>query len=278
MNDPLEINLESQIIISTHVVDKDVLYYLTFLFQVCDLNPQKTCKFQTKLVPKLKPTHECTVIPQEICQLKFTTPREEPVPFMSKWCIDPNAEVTPDTTYDENDAAADPIGPEVTESSRPDALYGAPGGGDQPEYQDYEEEDLSIPPPPPVEDEPFEQTESTYEEPVYDDFDDSAASALDTGYGSPAPSAPRGGPRRNGGNAGPRRGNRPKGNRRKNGNTSKIHTYISDSCDDSNNLQIWPPKFFSFNGPKSCSDQPKSFYIILGPIWHIAIEIVGGPI
>merc|ERR1711983_276326 len=74
-------------------------------------------------------THECTVIPQEICQLKFTTPREEPVPFMSKWCIDPNAEVTPDTTYDENDAAADPIGPEVTESSRPDALYGAPRGG-----------------------------------------------------------------------------------------------------------------------------------------------------
>ena len=136
---------------------------------------------------------------------------------MSKWCIDPNAEVVPDTTYDENEAAADPIGPEVTESSRPDALYGAPGGGDQPEYQDYEEEDLSIPPPP-VQDEPFEQTESTYEEPVYDDFDDSAASALDTGYGSPAPSAPRGGPRRNGGGAGPRRGgNRANGNRRKNG-------------------------------------------------------------
>lgn len=132
---------------------------------------------------------------------------------MSKWCIDPNEEVVPDQTYDESDAQDDPLGPdpEVTESSRPDALYGAPGGGDQPEYQDYEEEDLSIPPPPPppVEDEPFEQAESTYEEPVYDELDDSAASALDTGYGSPAP-APTA-PRRNGG---PRRGN---GTRRKNG-------------------------------------------------------------
>ena len=183
------------------------------------MNPQKTCKFQTKLVPKLKPTHECTTIPQEICQLKFTTPREEPVPFMSKWCIDPNEEVVPDSTYDENDAADDPLGPETTESSRPDALYGAPGGGPADYSEDYEEEDLAIPPPPPEPeaDEPFEQTESTYQEPVYDDYEDSASSALDTGYGSPTAPAPapaprQGGPRR-GGNGGPRRNNRPTGKR-----------------------------------------------------------------
>ena len=183
------------------------------------MNPQKTCKFQTKLVPKLKPTHECTIIPQEICQLKFTTPREEPVPFMSKWCIDPNEEVVPDQTYDESEAQDDPLGPdpEVTESSRPDALYGAPGGAGA-DY-DYEEEDLSIPPPPVPADEPFEQTESTYEEPVYDDFEDNASSALDTGYGSPTAPAPaprQGGPRRNGGGGGGPRRNRP-GNRRKGG-------------------------------------------------------------
>lgn len=55
-------------------------------------------------MPKLKPTHECTVIPQEICQLKFTSPREESKPFMSKWCIDPNAEPVPDQTYDDSDS------------------------------------------------------------------------------------------------------------------------------------------------------------------------------
>ena len=52
-------------------------------------------------MPRLKPTHECTVIPQEICQLKFDTPREEIKPFMSKWCIDPNEEPVPDNTYDD---------------------------------------------------------------------------------------------------------------------------------------------------------------------------------
>ena len=58
------------------------------------------------LVPRLKPKHECTVIPQEVCQLKFDTPTQEVVPFMSKWCIDPNEEVVPDSTYDETQGSA----------------------------------------------------------------------------------------------------------------------------------------------------------------------------
>ncbi len=58
-------------------------------FQVCDLNPQKTCKFQTKLVPKLKPAHECTVIPREVCNLKFSNPQEVDKPLKTKWCLDP---------------------------------------------------------------------------------------------------------------------------------------------------------------------------------------------
>ena len=32
--------------------------------EVCDLNPQKTCRFTTKLVPRLKPKHECTTFPK----------------------------------------------------------------------------------------------------------------------------------------------------------------------------------------------------------------------
>merc|ERR1719225_1687962 len=45
-----------------------------------DLNPQKTCRFVTKLVPKLSPVHQCTVVPRETCILKFSQPRQVPKP------------------------------------------------------------------------------------------------------------------------------------------------------------------------------------------------------
>ena len=44
------------------------------LEEVCDLNPQEKCRFVTKLVPRLKSTHRCTIVPQEICQLQFSSP------------------------------------------------------------------------------------------------------------------------------------------------------------------------------------------------------------
>ena len=90
---------------------------------------------------------------------------------MSKWCIDPNAEVEPDQTYDEEGALDEPLGPDTDSGSQSDAidtLYGAPGTGDDPlgEYgQDYED----LPPPPialPVDS--FEQAESSYNK--YDIF------------------------------------------------------------------------------------------------------------
>ena len=77
-------------------------------------------------MPKLKPEHECTVIPQEICQLKFDSAREEVKPFMSKWCIDPNEEIVPDSTYDENNAQDDPLGPGNESSNEAAALYEGP--------------------------------------------------------------------------------------------------------------------------------------------------------
>ena len=163
------------------------------------------------------------MIPQEICQLKFTPPRQEPVPFMSKWCIDPNAEPVPDQTYDESEAQADPIGPEVADDSAatPQTLYGAPGAGPG------DEENFEIPPPPLGNEDAFEQAASSYDEPVFED----AALAQSYGaprgqqspnalYGAPQPQSQRsngggrrqgprsgGGPRRrNGGNKGGRRG------------------------------------------------------------------------
>ena len=69
--------------------DKTITSLIDVPEEVCDLNPQKTCRFQTKLVPKLKPAHECTIIPREVCNLKFTQPQEVEKPLKTKWCLDP---------------------------------------------------------------------------------------------------------------------------------------------------------------------------------------------
>lgn len=77
--------------------------------EVCDLNPQKTCRFITKLVPKLSPVHQCTIVPKETCTLKFTQPRQEEVPLQTKWCLD-DTPAAPGESYDEENALGDPIG------------------------------------------------------------------------------------------------------------------------------------------------------------------------
>jgi len=56
--------------------------------EVCDLNPQKTCRLQTKLVPSLKPKQECTTVPQETCNLKFSQPQRSQKPLRTEWCLD----------------------------------------------------------------------------------------------------------------------------------------------------------------------------------------------
>ena len=59
--------------------------------ETCDLNPQKTCKHVTKLVPKLQPSEECVDVPKEVCQRK-ATPRKGPKPVVKKWCYTPTPE------------------------------------------------------------------------------------------------------------------------------------------------------------------------------------------
>jgi len=71
--------------------------------EVCDLNPQKTCRHVTKLVPKLAPSHECTIVPKETCHLKFSNPEVVKEPLKSIWCLDP-APPTPGDSYDESEA------------------------------------------------------------------------------------------------------------------------------------------------------------------------------
>lgn len=88
--------------------DKKITSLIDVPEEVCDLNPQKICKFQTKLVPKLKPEHECTIIPKETCHLKFGTPRTVDKDLKTKWCLD---DTPPEAgeTYDEEGALGDPI-------------------------------------------------------------------------------------------------------------------------------------------------------------------------
>ena len=73
--------------------------------EVCDLNPQKTCRFITRLVPKLTPKHECTIVPKETCNLKFSQPRQVPKPLKTRWCLDPTP-AAPGESYDESNALA----------------------------------------------------------------------------------------------------------------------------------------------------------------------------
>ena len=80
--------------------DKEIDTLLEVPEEVCDLNPQKTCRFATKLVPKLKPKHECTTFPKEVCSLKFSSPRKEKKPLRSEWCLD-ESPIQPDQLYDQ---------------------------------------------------------------------------------------------------------------------------------------------------------------------------------
>merc|ERR1712038_1001172 len=77
--------------------------------EVCDLNPQKTCRFATKLVPSLTPKHECTIIPKETCHLKFDQPRTEKKPLRSEWCLDESEPTPDDSGYEESGALGQPI-------------------------------------------------------------------------------------------------------------------------------------------------------------------------
>jgi hypothetical protein len=85
--------------------DKTIVSLIDVPEEMCDLNPQKTCRLQTKLVPRLKPKQECTIIPQETCNLKFSAPRQVNKPLLTRWCLD-EYESAPGETYKESNDAA----------------------------------------------------------------------------------------------------------------------------------------------------------------------------
>ena len=54
----------------------------------CDLEPMKSCRFITKMVPHLKPTEECVEVPQEVCGVSRIKPVKKERPAIQLWCTD----------------------------------------------------------------------------------------------------------------------------------------------------------------------------------------------
>merc|ERR1711973_229020 len=60
--------------------------------ETCDLEPQRTCKHVTKLVPRLQPKVECVDVPKEVCTKSKTNPQKKMKPVLKKWCYNPSQE------------------------------------------------------------------------------------------------------------------------------------------------------------------------------------------
>ena len=87
--------------------DKVVTSVIDIPEEVCDLNPQKICKFITKLVPKLEPVQECSSVPKESCQLKYSKPEVAKTPLITKWCLDEDDLETEETERSNPDPILD---------------------------------------------------------------------------------------------------------------------------------------------------------------------------
>ncbi|XP_040572677.1 uncharacterized protein [Lepeophtheirus salmonis] len=62
----------------------------------CNLEPQKSCKLVTKLIPLLKAVENCIDIPKEVCVRQRRNPRTVKVPIIKKWCYTPKLETSSD--------------------------------------------------------------------------------------------------------------------------------------------------------------------------------------
>jgi len=153
--------------------NKDIDTLVDVPEESCDLNPQKTCRMMTKLVPSLKPKQECTMVPKETCNLKFTQPKIEKKPLITEWCLEEDSE-EPENTYG---------GPQPSYDSSD--IYNAP----EPSY-DAPEPSYNAPEPTYNAPEPaYNAPEPIYNtpEPTYD-APKSTYNAPESTYGGPDPS------------------------------------------------------------------------------------------
>ena len=57
--------------------------------EFCDIIPHKVCSQATKLVPQLKPSRECTMVPTEVCTMNYNKKKIVEKPLKTEWCLDP---------------------------------------------------------------------------------------------------------------------------------------------------------------------------------------------
>jgi len=60
--------------------------------ETCKIEPQRTCKHVTKLVPRLVAAEECVDVPKEVCSRSKSNPRKIKKPIIKKWCYVPSKE------------------------------------------------------------------------------------------------------------------------------------------------------------------------------------------
>ena len=73
--------MQCQYKVKTVVVDNPI--------EECDMEPLRTCKHITKLVPKLEAAQDCVDVPKEICARSKVNPRRVKKPSIQKWCFTP---------------------------------------------------------------------------------------------------------------------------------------------------------------------------------------------
>ena len=72
-------------VVKTHIQEKPE--------EECTLEPVKTCKHITRLVPKLVEVQECVDVPKEICNRSKQNPRRVKKPIIKNWCYTPSEEI-----------------------------------------------------------------------------------------------------------------------------------------------------------------------------------------
>ena len=71
-------------VVKTHIQEKPE--------EECTLEPVRTCKHITRLVPKLVEVQECVDVPKEICNRSKQNPRKVKKPIIKNWCYTPSEE------------------------------------------------------------------------------------------------------------------------------------------------------------------------------------------
>ena len=58
----------------------------------CDIIPRKFCHQVTRLVPALRPSEECGLVPSEVCTMNYDKKKVVRKPLRTEWCLEREGE------------------------------------------------------------------------------------------------------------------------------------------------------------------------------------------